>query len=217
MAWKMSTDLSRALVPSMGQHDPLDGFVTCVQLRTTAALLGTESSGPDLRECAADFADMARPLDLRTTDPLGIGGLLMDACRVAQLERQGAPLEAELLERLLEAAGHGLAIWSRQGDLAEPPWRRLAFRELGLAIGLAGVEVTGTEVRAEPLRFTARTQALLGAFSPYLALGREIESFWLDPDHRRDPTWAEHRDIDCVMLATRLVPDGFLVLQSPKG
>ena len=30
--WKMSTDLSRPLVTSMGQHDPLDGFVTCAQL-----------------------------------------------------------------------------------------------------------------------------------------------------------------------------------------
>ena len=25
--WKMSIDLSRPLVPSMGQHDPLDGFL----------------------------------------------------------------------------------------------------------------------------------------------------------------------------------------------
>ena len=28
MYWKMSIDLTRALVPSMGQHDPLDGYVT---------------------------------------------------------------------------------------------------------------------------------------------------------------------------------------------
>jgi len=37
MYWKMSTDLSRPLVPSMGQHDPLDGYVTAAQLRRTAA------------------------------------------------------------------------------------------------------------------------------------------------------------------------------------
>ena len=30
----MSTDLTRPLVPSMGQHDPLDGFVTCNELQT---------------------------------------------------------------------------------------------------------------------------------------------------------------------------------------
>src|SRR5918992_716353 len=28
MSWKMSVDLTRPLVPSMGLHDPLDGYVT---------------------------------------------------------------------------------------------------------------------------------------------------------------------------------------------
>jgi hypothetical protein len=32
MYWKMSIDLSRPLVPSMGHHDPLDGFVTYSEL-----------------------------------------------------------------------------------------------------------------------------------------------------------------------------------------
>ncbi|HJX55592.1 MAG TPA: hypothetical protein VJ350_02035, partial [Methanoregula sp.] len=36
MYWKMSTDLTRPLVPSMGQHDPLDGFVTYHELQLTA-------------------------------------------------------------------------------------------------------------------------------------------------------------------------------------
>ena len=38
----------------------------------------------------------------------------------------------------------------------------------------------------------------------------EIESFWLRPDHRRAPTWLEHEDINDVMLATSLAPQGFL-------
>ena len=37
MYWKMSIDLSLSLVPSMGQHDPLDGFVTYNELQATAA------------------------------------------------------------------------------------------------------------------------------------------------------------------------------------
>ncbi|MFM8410087.1 MAG: hypothetical protein ACKOCT_07400, partial [Alphaproteobacteria bacterium] len=37
LAWKMSIDLSRPLVPSTGQHDPLDGFLACERLRATAA------------------------------------------------------------------------------------------------------------------------------------------------------------------------------------
>src|SRR5256714_1355638 len=32
LVWKMSVDLTRPLVPSSGQHDPLDGFVSCLQL-----------------------------------------------------------------------------------------------------------------------------------------------------------------------------------------
>ena len=37
MYWKMSIDLSRPLMASMGQHDPLDGFVTYNELQATAA------------------------------------------------------------------------------------------------------------------------------------------------------------------------------------
>ena len=32
----MSIDLTRALVPSMGQHDPLDEYISNLQLRATA-------------------------------------------------------------------------------------------------------------------------------------------------------------------------------------
>jgi hypothetical protein len=33
MYWKMSIDLSYPLVPLMGQHDPLDGWITYNQLQ----------------------------------------------------------------------------------------------------------------------------------------------------------------------------------------
>ena len=36
MYWKMSIDVSYPLVMSMGQHDPLDGYVTYNKLRATA-------------------------------------------------------------------------------------------------------------------------------------------------------------------------------------
>jgi len=41
-------------------------------------------------------------------------------------------------------------------------------------------------------------------------LAPTIEDFWLTPDHRLAGTWIEHRDINDVMLATSLVPEGFL-------
>lgn len=48
LVWKMSIDLSRPLVRSMGQHDALDGWITSVQVQRTAADLGTESEGPSM-------------------------------------------------------------------------------------------------------------------------------------------------------------------------
>ncbi len=33
MYWKMSIDLTRPLVSSMGQHDPLDGFITYNEIK----------------------------------------------------------------------------------------------------------------------------------------------------------------------------------------
>jgi hypothetical protein len=57
-----------------------------------------------------------------------------------------------------------------------------------------------------------RTRTLLDALRPWIGLGAAIESFWLDPTHRAAPTWIAHRDTGDVMLATCLVPDGYLQL-----
>ena len=81
----MSIDLSRPLVPSMGQHDPLDGYITIMQLRFAPAALAEGTSGPDLEEPARQFKSMLASAELASPDPLGIGGLLCDAHRVAQL------------------------------------------------------------------------------------------------------------------------------------
>jgi hypothetical protein len=52
--------------------------------------------------------------------------------------------------------------------------------------------------------------ARLQALSEYVSLRDEIESFWRDPEHRGTAAWFEHRDINEVMLATSLAPQGFL-------
>ena len=141
MYWKMSIDLSRPLVASMGQHDPLDGFVTYAALDAAARVTGAVASGPDLTDETADLFAMIDRGALATADPLGLGGLLADACRVDQLRRQNAPPNGEqLLGDLLEAALAGLRHYVEQPDLRSSAHGRLAFRELGLAIGLAAVE-----------------------------------------------------------------------------
>ena len=200
MAWKMSVDLTRPLVPSMGHHDPLDGYVTCLALEATASELGTSSEGPFLTDAIADFAAMI-PSDLSTTDPLGLGGLLTDAWWLAALRGEaGATRHDDLLGRLVVAARWGLEAsdWARLLQL--PAGSRLAFRELGLAIGLAAVPLLG--------EVDARLADRLGAFVP---LRSAIESFWTLPAHRAEASWRDHQDINDVMLATSLMPSGYLL------
>lgn len=212
MVWKMSIDLSRPLVPAMGQHDPLDGFITCHQLQATASALPEAPREPDLAAAKTDFARLIGAGHWATADPLGIGGLLIDACRVAQLAKDGTASAGALLEPLLAAALDGLAQHARQEDLCQPAARRLAFRELGLAIGLSAARWIEEEVHAMRVRFPEGVQARVDSLARYAALGSAIESFWRDPEHRQNRSWTEHRDINEVMLATCLLPDGLLRL-----
>ena len=214
MYWKMSIDLARPLVPSMGQHDPLDGYVTYAQLRSTASSLLESASGPTLENETKQFAAMVKVGDWTTADPLGIGGLLVDAYRVGQLIRQGAPINQRLLETLLTASLAGLQYYTRSGELRLPAEYRLAFRELGLAIGLRAAVRMRRATDRDSFHYVADTRVREGlqALAKYAPIGDEIKSFWRDPDHRRARTWSEHRDINEVMLATSLAPEGFLVL-----
>jgi hypothetical protein len=188
MYWKMSIDLTRPLVASMGHHDPLDGYVTCLQLDATARALG--SADPDLSAATSSFHDMLEPRALATADPLGIGGLLGDAYRLVQID----PAHP-LIERLVAAATTGLARYVEQPDLRASANHRLAFRELGLAIGLAAADAIGA-----PLARFARLRS-------------SINAFWLAAEHRRARAYRDHEDINDVMLATSLAPTGYLVLR----
>lgn len=217
MYWKMSIDLSRPLVPSMGQHDPLDGYITGIQLQTTASLLPGPVPGPYVGDLAEQFAAMIARDSLVTADPLGLGGLLVNAARVEQLMRNGAFPDGNLLESLLTAALAGLDHYARRQDPGLPAQFRLAFRELGLAIGLQALVSLRESIAAhpEPLPNDAALRRLLEALMQYAPLGSDIESFWRDPEQQQTATWSEHRNINEVMLATCLAPDGFLALPAP--
>jgi hypothetical protein len=198
MRWKMSIDLSRPLVTAMGHHDPLDGYLTCLELEATASSASGGEGAPDLASAISDFAAMIPP-DLTTADPLGIGGLLVDASRLVRL---GSPGGTEpLLVRIVDAAVVGLEMYAGTGELRRSAASRLAFRELGLAIGLAAVPLLADG--AAPSVDVRRLRA-------FVPLRDEIEEFWLRPDCRRSRMWVEHRNINEVMLATSLAPAGYL-------
>jgi hypothetical protein len=207
LAWKMSIDLRRPLVPSMGQHDPLDGFITCLELRYTASLFANESAGPALEDAIDGFGRMVQVGDWFTADPLGIGGLLMGGERLHQLVMQARLPHQELLRGVLTAALAGLQQYAGMGDLDQPASRRLAFRELGLAIGLQAIALTQQDQHAETNGdpSSARVRDLFESISARASLGLIIRRFWLDPARRRQPTWTAHIDINDVMLATDLL------------
>jgi hypothetical protein len=216
MYWKMSIDLSRPLVTSMGQHDPLDGYVTALQLQTTAAASASPASGADLTEIIRQYQVMANQTQWATPDTLGIGGLLVDAYRAAQLQRLGTPVDRHLVEKLLDAALIGLRYYTASGELKASAEYRLAFRELGLVIGLQAAERLGRLPRQEGATADEGVASALEALHRYLPLRQQIRDFWLDPGHRSIRIWEEHRDINEVMLATALLPDGFIELAAAE-
>ena len=213
MYWKMSIDLSYPLVASMGLHDPLDGLVTYTQLQATAGK-GPGGSKEDLRTEIADMADLCEGKSWATDDPLGTGGLLSDAFRVAQLMVKGYFVQTGLLAILLDASLAGLEAIAREDSLKLPADTRLAFRELGLSIGLGVVErLPGLVERNE--RAFGKEHGLQGqmkTLKQFGALKEAIERFWLQPESQEAESWTAHRDINMVMLATGLSPDGYLTL-----
>ncbi len=224
MCWKMSIDLSRPLVPSMGSHDPLDGYVRCRQLQDSLrSPVGPEGAyASELDSALEGLADtclgILRRRSLATPDPLGLGGLLSAAAHLYQLAGRGASADRELLGRLFRDALSGLEVWTGSGAAGAPAGSRLPFRELGLAIGLRGVSriLDGSLGDGPVFVSGAVPDALLRALGKRARLAARITAFW-GREENHGPTWAEHRNINEVMLATALSPDGFLVLAKPGG
>lgn len=166
MYWKMSTDLSRPLVSSMGQHDPLDGYVM-------ARVVATHSK-TDLTNIIEEFQDLMNGVRLFTSDPLGVGGLLVSAYRLNNLES-----DFNLQQDMIKAAKNGIQCFN-------PNLHGLAFRELGLSIGL-------------------QAAFKLKKLGDYRRLRQNINEYWIE-----NSDWKQHKDINQIMLATSLIPDEFL-------
>jgi hypothetical protein len=214
MVWKMSIDLSRPLVSSMGHHDPLDGYIRGLELRASSLATGDIEGADAMMGVAARLSGLIHRDALPTGDPLGIGGLLMDAAALAQLIDGESCVDDGLLDALLAAAIAGLHHYRAQGDLERPVRQRLAFRELGLSIGLQALPIIEAEISARRPEF-GKSPGLarrLGELREFATTREAIEAFWLMPEHRESALWLEHENINAVMLATSLKPDGFLNL-----
>ena len=209
MVWKMSVDLTYPLVSSMGQHDPLDGFVTYLEL--VQATPG-EPSWPDLESEISEMISLCQGLPWETGDALGIGGLLTDAYRLAQLALHQDGKRMRLLVGVLEACAASLDHYVLTASLEEPLMYRLAFRELGLALGLraAGLLKALVESRHTHLEDPVVPLSSVEDIAGHDTLRETIETQWLKAAWKGHEAWVSHQDINAVMLATSLAPESYL-------
>jgi hypothetical protein len=212
MIWKASIDLSRALVPSAGHHDPLDALVSYSVLEFCRKAHFADAGLPELGSQIGEAAGMCAGRDWVTDDCLGIGGLLVDAFRIGQLREHGVTVAGTSLDSLLTAVRTGLTQFARNSPLQAPAEHRLAFRELGLAIGLHALDALHRRYADRQLGMTDAEAGELERLSEICALAEQIEAFWLDPVNRSASTWREHIDINSVMLATSLLPRQFVLV-----
>ena len=173
----MSTDLSRPLTFAMRLHDAVDGFITFREVQHTCSKIRPKAEVPDLTSGIEALSKLCRNRDWTTNDPLGIGGLLFDTCRLSQLTIGHA--HQELLEQLTDAYEKGLRAFLATRALKRPASQRLAFRELGLAIGLKPVPTT-----------IDRTHVTT---DQYQSLADKIVSAWLPLAQSPDELWRAHR------------------------
>jgi hypothetical protein len=206
LLWKMSIDLSRPQVPATGQHDALDGLVTALTLHA----MRPDSTVNVLDGLIESLFELCHEARWETDDALGIGGLLFDAARLAQLpSRSSHPLISRacaLLPGVLAAADLGCREFQRSRLLQQPASHRLPFREFGLSIGVHAVDLLyrcglGTDL-----------VLLLDRLHAHAGMATTIETFWLSPRQQTTDHWLAHEDINAVMLATSLAPGAFLEL-----
>jgi hypothetical protein len=208
MVWKMSIDLSRPLAPSMGQHDPLDALLSYLELQTGATPAAKPEGDPNhsvLEREIAEASALCAHAEWATDDPLGTGALLTGVFRLADMITRHGITETRMMSKLVAATGISLEAYTSDHSLDAPAESRLAFRELGLAIGLRALERT----RIAPV-LAERVREGIHTLRSYLPLADRIENFWSEAVQRDSHSWRAHQDINAVMLATSLMPAGYL-------
>ncbi len=212
LLWKMSIDLSYPLVASTGLHDPLDAYITYNELSLCAEKTPGDRKLPGLDAEIAETAAMIEGQRWHTDDPLGLGGLLFDAGRVFQLIAAAHLKNPGIAETLIRASVESLDSFARQTPLTHSAEYRLAFRELGLSIGLRAVPNLRRIVANHPGLFADRLQQDVEDLRKHVPLGEEIERFWCQHGNQQVRNWLDHLDINRVMLATSLLPGEFLTV-----
>lgn len=190
--WKMSVDLSRPLVPTRGAHDPLEGLLSAYQARKAANL-----RLPEFQNYISQLQGLCKATDWLTNDPLGLGGLLINVIRAAELKDDVDLPDAVRPQTLLTIAERGLSDFMSNFNPERTPAYRLAFRECGLSLGI--------RVLDGHRDFLKKKGIVVGTNSEIGKLADQIETFWLNTENRRERSFVDHLDINEVSLAASLL------------
>ncbi|KAL4911337.1 hypothetical protein BDW74DRAFT_172799 [Aspergillus multicolor] len=192
MVWKMSMDLSRPLVGSEGNLDPVDGFVVFRLLQAAEQHFKNQEGGGGVLKNEID--DYARVMKRKgehfvSSDPLDLGMTMWTVHWVIEEEwaRRLADRCFEQIYELLEIRRY----------LDRGMKYRLAFREFGTALGLRCMAEHETEKeRSGGLR----------------AYSDQILEAWrttMDASIGKDATPEDLRPITRVMYVAALIPGAF--------
>jgi len=205
MVWKMNVDLTRAMVESMGAHDPLEGLI-CVN----SAIEAVPGSKPELKDFKEDLEIICRNMNWVTDDALGIGGLLLNTTRTAEMKQNKKMLPASIRpESLYLESLAGLQVYSNHIYKPNSAARsRLAFRECGLCLGFRTLH--GLKNQFGELDIN------LNKLEEYHSMTNEIEEFWMNDSNQEAKTWTEHLDINAVTLASTLLARHYPRAFSPE-
>lgn len=199
--WKMSVDLSRPQVMSSGAHDPLEAYFSTLSVKQYSA-----EETPELDHQLTLYQTLCQTKNWTTSDPLGLGTLLLNAVQSAALQQETEIPTSIKAGELLKNACHGLDFYLKGYEPNKTAHGRLAFRELGLVLGLRVIDGLREKL--------VEWQLDLVEIDRYMYMAEEIENFWLLAENRAVESWTAHLDINEVSLAAVLVakeaPEAFI-------
>jgi hypothetical protein len=130
---------------------------------------------------------------------------------MAQAILAGSGTGNGLFETVVQDSLTSLAFIDSSSPLLLPADYRLAFRELGLSIGLQAIQRLQGLAGQYPDVFRQHLgRERIQSFGRYAPLSEAINAFWFEEKNRKSATWTEHLTINTVMLATSLAPEGYL-------
>ena len=199
--WKMSMDLSRPLVASEGNLDPIDGYLTYKLLRSThgvdSSIIGKETVL--LKKIVDSKVD-----DYDSSDALDIGMTLWTA--------HWFNPEEEWARRLTRRALACLKVLIQNKRFDGSTARRLAFREFGTALGVNSV-VMGKTVEEGLYREDELVDAEVRKLPDQICAAWEQASLVPTPTQEMQGRMAELMPITAVVYASTLIP-GVMCRQS---